>query len=142
MTLLLPILLPVGVFLSARWLTGQFRRYALARGLFDVPNARSSHAVATPRVGGLAIVLPTLISLPLLAALGALRWPAVWALLGGGGLVALVGLVDDHRPIARRWRLLSHLVAAGWALAWLGGLPPISLLGLVTDFGWVGYALA
>src|SRR5438552_3777123 len=142
MTLLLPILLPVCVFLSARWLTGQFRRYALARGLIDVPNARSSHAVATPRVGGLAIVLTTLISLPLLAAVGALLWPVVWALLGGGGLVAIVGLVDDHRPIARRWRFLGHLVAAAWVLAWLGGLPPISLLGFVPNLGWFGHAFA
>ena len=57
MKLLLPVVLPFAVFLTALWLTGRFRRYALAQSLLDVPNARSSHAVATPRGGGVAIVL-------------------------------------------------------------------------------------
>ncbi|MGH8435054.1 MAG: glycosyl transferase, partial [Pseudomonas sp.] len=33
-------------------LTGALRRYALARSLMDIPNARSSHSVPTPRGGG------------------------------------------------------------------------------------------
>jgi Fuc2NAc and GlcNAc transferase len=37
-------------------LTGTMRRYALARQLFDQPNHRSSHTVATPRGGGIAIL--------------------------------------------------------------------------------------
>jgi len=142
MTLLLPILLPVGVFLSARWLTGQFRRYALDRGLFDVPNARSSHVLPTPRVGGLAIVLTTLMALPLLAAMSVLAWPTIWGLLGGTGLAALIGFADDHSHIAPPLRLLGHFIAAGWILAWFGGLPPLSLLGLVVELHWLGYVVA
>ena len=46
------ILLPMAAFAVAWWLTGRFRRYAVARSLLDVPNARSSHAIATPRGGG------------------------------------------------------------------------------------------
>ena len=43
---------------AASWaLTSSMRRYALHAGLFDLPNARSSHTVATPRGGGVAIVV-------------------------------------------------------------------------------------
>ena len=45
-----------GAFLATIALTGLVRRYALHRGMLDVPNARSSHTVPTPRGGGVAIV--------------------------------------------------------------------------------------
>src|SRR6266550_2556420 len=141
MHLLLASLLPLGVFLSALWLTGRFRRYALARQLLDIPNARSSHLVPTPRVGGVAIALTTLMALPLLAATGALAWSTAWGLLGGTGLVALIGFADDQSHIAPPLRLLGHLAAAGWILAWLGGLPPLPLLSFVVDLHWLGYLL-
>jgi Fuc2NAc and GlcNAc transferase len=134
--------LPLGVFLAAWWLTGRFRRYALARQLLDIPNARSSHASATPRGGGMAIVLTTLIALPVLGALGALPWPEVWGLLGGGALAGLIGFADDHGHVAPLWRLLGHLAAAWWVLAWLGGLPPLSMLGFALEPGWLGNGLA
>lgn len=124
------------------FLSAALRRYALARSLMDIPNARSSHSVPTPRGGGVAIVASFLAGLPLLAWAGALPWPAFWALLGAGGVVALVGFLDDHGHIAARWRLLAHFSAAAWALAWLGGMPPLRLFGAPLDLGWVGYVLA
>jgi len=129
------------VALSA-FLTGLVRRYALARSLLDVPNARSSHSVPTPRGGGVAIVVSAVLGLPALSVAGVLSWPALWALLGSGGLVALIGFLDDHGHIAARWRLLAHFAAASWALAWLGGAPPLTLFGAVIDLGWLGLGLA
>jgi Fuc2NAc and GlcNAc transferase len=124
------------------FLTGALRRYALARSLMDIPNGRSSHSVPTPRGGGVAIVLSFLAALPLLALVGVLAWPVMWALLGAGGWVAVVGFLDDHGHIAARWRLLAHFIGAGWALGWLGGLPPLVIFGFDLDLGWLGYALA
>ncbi|MBA1333129.1 glycosyl transferase family 4, partial [Candidatus Endoriftia persephone str. Guaymas] len=49
-------LIPLLVFLGSLLLTGLMHRYALRRGLMDIPNARSSHLVPTPRGGGLAFV--------------------------------------------------------------------------------------
>ena len=132
----------VGVFLASQWLTGRLRRYALAKRLVDIPNSRSSHSVDTPRGGGLAIVLSTLMMLPLAGAAGALTWPAMWALSGGGALVALIGFVDDHGHVGARWRLLGHFSAGVWALAWLGGLPALPVLGLTLHLGWFGHLLA
>lgn len=123
-------------------LAGAMRRYALARSLMDVPNARSSHSVPTPRGGGVAIVLSFLAALPLLAVLDVLAWPVLWALLGAGAWVAVVGFLDDHGHIAARWRLLAHFIGAAWALGWLGGLPPLVVFGFDLELGWLGYGLA
>jgi len=144
MNLLLHVALPCAVFLTALWFTGWLRRYALTRQrLLDVPNARSSHEVATPRGGGLAIALATLAALPVLGWSGVLAWSAVWALLGGGTIVALLGMLDDQgQVLAARWRLLGHVSAAIWVLAWMRGLPPLPILGVIRDVGPAGNALA
>lgn len=134
---LLPILAGVSLLL-----TGVLRRYSLAHSLMDVPNARSSHSVPTPRGGGVAIVLSFLAALPLLAVLGFLAWPVMWALLGAGAWVAVVGFLDDHGHIAARWRLLAHFIGAAWALGWLGGLPSLAVFGFDLELGWLGYVLA
>lgn len=122
-------------------LTGGLRRYALARQLMDVPNARSSHSVPTPRGGGVAIVLCFLASLPALYLAGVLTLPVMWALLGAGAWIALVGFLDDHGHIAARWRLLAHFIGAGWVLCLLGGLPELHVFGQELDLGALGYIL-
>ncbi len=130
------------VFVAAFVLTWFLRRYALASSLMDIPNARSSHSVPTPRGGGVAIVLSFLAVLPLLGMLQWLPWPLVIASVGAGAVVAVLGFLDDHGHIAARWRLLGHFSAAAWALYWLGGLPPLLLLGYSFDLGVMGHVLA
>lgn len=142
MTLLFPALLTFAVFATSLGLTGWFRRQALAHLLLDVPNSRSSHTIATPRGGGVAIVLPTLVTLLVLGWTGWLDWPSVWSLFVGGALVALIGFLDDRGHVARRWRLLGHFAAASWVLAKLDGVPPLAALGFVLDSGWFGFAIA
>ena len=124
------------------WLTGRVRRYALDRRVLDIPNPRSSHSVATPRGGGLAIVMTTLAVMVAAAALGDLSWRHIWGPLGGGALVAVIGFVDDHRHLRRRWRLLGHFTAAVWVVTIAGGLPPIPVFDATIDLGWIGQALA
>ncbi|MDH4607321.1 glycosyltransferase family 4 protein [Pseudomonas sp. BN102] len=122
-------------------LTGGLRRYALARQLMDIPNARSSHSVPTPRGGGVAIVLSFLIAVPTLCLAGVLDSAAALALFGAGAWVALVGFLDDHGHIAARWRLLAHFIGAGWVLWLVDGLPVLSVFGLSLDLGVLGYVL-
>ena len=133
-------LLPL-TFLLSLSLTALLRRYALARSLLDIPNARSSHSLPTPRGGGVAIVVSFCAALPLLWQAGLLATDALIALLGAGVLVAVIGFIDDHQHIAARWRLLGHFTAAFWLLGWLGGLPPLALPGFTLDCGWLGYPL-
>lgn len=123
-------------------LTWVLRRYALARSIIDIPNARSSHSVPTPRGGGVAIVVAFLAALLWLHGSGALAAEATWALFGAGALTAVLGFLDDHGHIAARWRLLGHFSAAAWALLWLGGLPPLTVFGVELHMGWLGHGLA
>ncbi|GAA0402987.1 glycosyltransferase family 4 protein [Pseudomonas veronii subsp. inensis] len=122
-------------------LTSALRRYALAKSLIDVPNARSSHTVPTPRGGGVAIVVSFLFLLPVLAISSLLSWSFTWGLLGAGAGIAVLGFLDDHGHIAARWRLLGHFSASVWALFWIGGAPPLSVMGTTFDMGWVGIVL-
>jgi len=130
------------VFAVSWGLTLVLRRYALAKSLMDIPNERSSHTVPTPRGGGVAIVAAFLVALPMLTGLGLLDTSALYALLGSGLLVAVIGFIDDHGHIPARWRLLGHFIAAAWALFWLEGLPPIEFFGIAVDLGWFGSILA
>lgn len=123
-------------------LTAVLRRYALARSIMDIPNARSSHAVPTPRGGGVAIVLAFLLALTLLIADSGTELNGIIALGGAGALIAIIGFMDDHGHIAARWRLLGHFLAAAWALAWLGGLPALEVFGARLDLGWFGAIVA
>lgn len=100
-------------------LTGLIRVYAVRTNLMDVPNARSSHARATPRGGGLAIVLVTQVAVLALWLLGELGSAGAVALLAGGSAVALVGWLDDRIGLSARLRLGVHLAActvAVWAI--------------------------
>lgn len=123
-------------------LTAVLRRYALARSIMDIPNARSSHAVPTPRGGGVAIVLAFILALTLMVADSGIGLDGIVALGGAGALIAIIGFMDDHGHIAARWRLLGHFLAAAWALAWLGGLPELEIFGARLDLGWFGAIVA
>ena len=142
MNVLLLIAWVLCVFAGAWWLTGQVLRYSLAKHVLDVPNERSSHSVAMPRGGGVAIVVAMLATLPLAASRDWLPWAHVWALVGAGALVAAIGFADDHRHLPRWWRFLGHVAAAIWLLAWSGGWPPLHVFGVAADLGWIGHVLA
>lgn len=145
------MLIVIGLFIVALLLTGLLtgwlRRYALAASLIDIPNARSSHQLPTPRGGGLAIVIVFLVGLLSLFALDLLSSATLGSLLGAGAIIAITGFLDDHGHIAARWRLLVHFSAASWGLYCLGGLPPLSLPGpgfdgVAVELGGLGQVLA
>lgn len=124
------------------FLTAAARRYALHNSLMDLPNARSSHTIPTPRGGGIAIVLSFLTALPLLAFFDVLSWSVMWGLMGAGAWVAMIGFLDDHSHIPARWRLVAHFIGGTWALGWIGGLPPVVVFGFNLELGWFGHLLA
>jgi Fuc2NAc and GlcNAc transferase len=129
----------IAVVVLSAVLTGLMRRYALSRQLLDRPNERSSHSVATPRGGGVAIVVAFPIGL-LLMGEGA-SFAVTVALFGAGIGVGVVGFVDDHGHIAARWRLLAHFSCAAWILYWIG-VPRLELMGSAVDLGALGAVLA
>ncbi len=108
-------------------LTYCLKRAAKYIGLIDFPNERSSHDVPTPRGGGLAIVLASIVAMAVLTVSGVIPLRLFLALGGGGAMVAAVGFIDDCRSLSAAIRLLVHFVAAGWAVAWLGPVTHIEL---------------
>ncbi|MFW3895900.1 MraY family glycosyltransferase [Pseudomonas bharatica] len=134
-------LLSLSVLITSFMLTVLLRRYAIARSLMDVPNQRSSHTVATPRGGGVAIVVSFLLVLPVANLLGLVSNEMLVGSLGASGLVALIGFLDDHGHVAARWRLLGHFTAAAWGLYWLSSAPQLLLFGEVYDLSLLGYVL-
>ncbi|HDS1698996.1 MULTISPECIES: glycosyltransferase family 4 protein [Pseudomonas] len=134
-------LLPA-VLLCSLAMTGTLRRYALAKNIIDVPNARSSHSIPTPRGGGVSIVVAFLSALAVMAFQPEGQTDALVALGGAGAVIAALGFMDDHGHIAARWRLLGHFAAAIWILYWLGGLPALQVFGWWLDLGWAGAVLA
>jgi UDP-N-acetylmuramyl pentapeptide phosphotransferase/UDP-N-acetylglucosamine-1-phosphate transferase len=111
------------------------RRWSLRLALLDEPNHRSSHVVATPRLGGLAFVPVLLGGLVLVSwtspAATTGQRTALTALVATGLLVALVSLIDDVRPQPAWLRLVLHLVAAAVIVAVAGSIR-------VVDAGSVG----
>ncbi len=84
-------------------------RYALAR-----PNARSSHTTPTPQGGGIAIVVSVATVMVASAYFGlpGFREPWVGSLLLAIATLALMGAVDDIRPLPVMPRLILHFAVA------------------------------
>ena len=120
-------------FLVAAVLTPLLATWARRRNLLDIPNERSSHRVATPRLGGVAIVLALLAGLSI-TSLGGGVSPAI--VVGAACALALVGLIDDVRPLPAVLRLvvqigISILVASSDTAALPVSIPPVVAIALV-----------
>lgn len=99
------------------------RVYARRAGLSDAPGPRRSHAVPTPRGGGLAVVAGISVAffwLPL---------PGIWSIGLLTSLLAIgaLGFLDDHRPVPATLRLVVQMAIALWMLVWLGGVERLDL---------------
>jgi Fuc2NAc and GlcNAc transferase len=138
----LPTALLAAAFFATAVLTGIARFWAIRTGLLDVPNMRSSHEQATPRGGGIGIVvvvIATALTFALrteVAPLTALAWCA------GGALVAAFGFVDDQRHLSARVRILAHVIAAVLAVWATGGLPPLPAQTGALSLGILGTGMA
>ncbi|BAO43416.1 MraY family glycosyltransferase [Thiolapillus brandeum] len=112
--------------------------------VLDHPGERSLHQQATPRSGGVALVIAIL-----LAWLVAIAWGLVpgrggmaWV-MAGVILLAVVGGIDDRRDLSPLKRLLAQLLAAFFLVA--AGLVPETLeLPGKTLFlpGWLAYGFS
>lgn len=111
---------------------------ALRRSILAHPNERSSHTVPTPTLGGVAIAIPVL------------GWcayrigqdPLCWAALIGGGLLVVLGLVDDLRDLPARVRFPFQCAAAGIALAMVPLAVPLALAPISIEPAWLVFAIS
>lgn len=110
--------------LASTLLVGLYRRLAISRHWFDVPNHRSSHEVVTPRGAGIVFALLSVMAAWLVL-------PALWVGAAAGLAVAAVGWLDDLMGLPARYRFVAYAAAIGVFL--LSGLPG----GLASESGLV-----
>lgn len=103
------------VFVGTLAATAAMWKLAPRVGLLAHPNARSSHAAATPTGGGVGFVVP----LSAVLALWAADYPPAWALLLAGVGIAALGLADDVLDLRRSVRLGCHVALAALCVLWL-----------------------
>lgn len=129
------------VLASSYGLAGWARSRALAHGLLDHPNERSSHSVATPRGAGVGIAVAVEFTLLVLREPGDGSAGVAAALFVAGALVAMVGYLDDRFGLSAGVRLAVHVAAACLVLAVLP-LSDIPVPGGFLPLGGVGRVIA
>lgn len=87
-------------------------------GLVDIPGGRKRHQCQTPLIGGIAIYLAFLIGLITLSLCG-LFIPHSSKLLLLGGLLLVIGAIDDRFHLSARIRLGIQVVVALVAIYWI-----------------------
>lgn len=98
-------------FAASLGLTPLSRQVAMRLGVVDAPtDARKIHKDHKPLMGGLAIYVGFALSLILFSP--AQHFMELGAIIGGAGLLAFVGLLDDRYNLGIRLRLLAMIVAA------------------------------
>ena len=83
-------------------------RNAATWRLLDIPDARKLHVGLIPRVGGIAIVLATLLS----TLIWSIRDGSSMALLIGALVIALFGLLDDRNNLDYRIKFGGQIIGA------------------------------
>lgn len=101
-----------GVLLMAVIGTPLSRALGLRMNAVDQPDpTRKVHKIATPRLGGVAIFLSTLIATLLLG--GRYKLDQLSSILVGATLVSFLGLMDDRFTLGAGVKLLGQLLAVG-----------------------------
>lgn len=136
------VIMAIAIILAAYGLTGRVKQYTICQRILDVPNERSSHVSITPRGGGMGFVFVFLLCLCFLLYIRLIELNLYLALVGGGLIIAIVGWIDDKRGLSAGIRSVFHLLAAAWAIYWLGGFSAVNLGFTKLNLSWLGSVLA
>lgn len=117
-------------------LTPLVGRLAARLGIVDIPGSRKVHTAPVPRLGGVSVVISMGVAIAAARALGpsglgeASLEHQPWVPLAlGAGLVFLVGIWDDIRPIPASVKFLFQTVAAAIAIGYGIRFDRVSFLG-------------
>ena len=104
----------------AALLTEPLRLLAVRRGYTDQPAARKVHVSPTPYLGGMAVAVATAGSASLVMFVTDESDSTLAVVLGSAAVIAVLGLVDDLRPLSIRVRLSVEAAAALVVVTWCG----------------------
>lgn len=94
------------------WITAKVYTLLMKYSIFDVPNARSSHASLIPRGGGLAPVFSFIIGCVPVVLLYEFSKNLPLYLFIAIAILAVVSFADDVRQLSVKSRLMAHFAAA------------------------------
>lgn len=99
-------------------LTGVVRKFAIRAGAIAVPRGRDVHTVPVPRLGGVAIYVGVLAGVFVAMQLPVLRRAFAYSsetvgVLVAGGLIVLVGALDDRFGLDALTKLAGQATASG-----------------------------
>lgn len=103
--------------------TGLWRIVLVRHAVLDHANARSSHTGSIPRAGGAVFCVLTLLYTVVSLVMGWGDPRGAMILIVGGGLVAIIGFIDDVNPLPAAVRFLAHAIAAVVLVVGLSPLP-------------------
>ncbi len=127
-------------FLASLALTGGVRDYALKQQLIDIPNARSSHQLPTPRGGGIGFIVAFFSVLFLSYWVPASGFSPDWFLFPTLLPLAITGFLDDRYNLPSSLRYTVQLTVAAIAVWHYGSFPQpwfnsLGTVGLVFALG-------
>lgn len=130
-----------GAVVLSYFITPLVKKFALWVGAVDKPNARKVHTNLMPRMGGVAIYIAFCISyISLVVFTDAVATNVGYALIFGGGIMVITGMIDDRFEIRARGKLFGQLLAS--IVAMYFGLKmeviTIPFTNEVVDLGWFG----
>ncbi len=108
------------LFLLSVTFTYFIKNYAIKKSLVDIPNDRSSHSVATPHGGGIAIAITWFIGISYLYYMDDINSSLYLALMVGI-IISVVSYFDDLYELSAKLRLLIQALVAFFGLYFLGG---------------------
>ena len=114
--------------------------------IMDHPNERSSHNLAVPRGGGVAIVITFFIGMFTVYFIGdntQIQQKYMLGFITSSLLIASVSFYDDIHNKSAKFKLISQLIAV-FLVLWSGiVLDKLALPGLgIINLGWAGYLLS
>ena len=115
------------LFLISFALTYYIRKMAIEKSLVDIPNERSSHTVATPHGGGIAIAITWFFGISYLFYQNDIDSSLYYVLLVGI-VISVVSYFDDLYELSAKLRLLTQALVAMSGLYLLGGLEQIDFI--------------
>lgn len=99
-------------------------RFCRRFNLLDRPSPRKTHQNPTPRLTGISLFVALWGTVLLLSLIAPARMLEIRThagpLLLGAGLILLLGILDDLRPLAAGWKLAGQLLVG--VLLWLQGI--------------------
>lgn len=106
----------VMAFVLSIILTPIVKRFSIAIGATDTPDARKVHNKIMPRMGGLAIFISFIIGILFIYPEGQYTWP----IIAGASIIILTGALDDLFQLPPKLKVLGQLVAALTVILWGG----------------------